>query len=114
MLLSKLIMSFLLLTGVGARAELNPGKYQIDTKVYQAIANKLQLECPKMFARESIEVTSSIYTYHGNEVFEYVVGIVGRGYVVNDPHWDMSFNVVYDMHLNEVISIANSNYGDCW
>lgn len=114
MLFSKIILALVLFVCVGAQAALSPGKFQLQPEVLTAIADKLQKECPLMYANESIEVTSLTFDYMGDENFIYYVDIVGRGYATNDPHWDMSFRVDFDMHTDVVYSLEMKNRGDCW
>ena len=110
----KLVLFVVFVAATCVEAELIPGNEALPIPVYSAISAKIQAECPSMYARESMGITDSTFDYHGNEVFEYTINLIGRGYAVNDPHWDMNFVVHYDQHLDEVLSLEMHNRGDCW
>lgn len=103
----------LLVSGI-ATADLNPGGFNIDSNVMDQIATHLAKECPTMFERETIEVTS-YRTYKFDQigrVFE--IEILGRGYAVNDPHWDIAYQLEQDLNSGETVITSFESRGDCW
>lgn len=110
------LAAFAALAPFSSFAGLSFGRYaqELPSEVQMAIEQKLAGTCPRVFNTESMEVTGSTFDYHGNEVFEYHVQLLGRGYGSSDPHWDIDFTVVYDSHEPKVHSVDMENRGDCY
>lgn len=103
----------LLISGL-AKAELSSGRFQIESRVLNQVASHLQKECPSMYEREFIEVTSykSYKMDQTDRIYE--IEILGRGYAVNDPHWDISYRLEQNWSSDEVVITGFENRGDCW
>lgn len=107
-------LSFLaLLIGSTAQADLTSGRFNLPAPVMKPMKDYLLQNCPKMFTRESMEVTDVRYRELDAQEGVYSVEIIGRGYIVSDPFWELRFEIGYTQGSLAAQMWSIENTGDC-
>lgn len=95
-------------------AALDFGNFYLPEDVKEAVDLEIKNKCPLMHAREHILVTNVTSKHIGSGEFEYVVTSKGRGYVVQDPFWNLEVTVIYEGLHFSVMSTEFNSQEDCW
>lgn len=96
-----------------AFAEIDFGAFVAPEEVQSVTARTIQAQCPEMYKREHIPVTFVSFIDLSNGKYEYLVSFKGRGYIVQDPHWNMAVIMRYSMNDQQVLTTRFENWGDC-